>query len=236
MTLRDLADLGTIMSVWAHPDDEAYLCGGLMAAAVDAGSRVVCVTATRGELGVTDPVRWPPERLAEIREAEMAACLAVLGVAEHHWLGFPDGGCADVGIETGAASVATLLEAVRPDTVLTFAADGQTGHPDHIAVHHWVVEAVRRTGLGTLHVVANTADYLDAHLAEFVALGAIVGDPPVPWTGPLSIELRLDGDLLERKMAALAAQTSQTEVLRAVVGDEWYRSVFGIERFGILAV
>jgi hypothetical protein len=34
----------------------------------------------------------------------------------------------------------------------------------------------------------------------------------------------------------LAAQTSQTEVLRAVVGDEWYRSVFGIERFGILAV
>ena len=48
MTIPDLTDLGTIMSVWAHPDDEAYLCGGLMAAAVDAGSRVVCVTATRG--------------------------------------------------------------------------------------------------------------------------------------------------------------------------------------------
>ena len=37
-------------------------------------------------------------------------------------------------------------------------------------------------------------------------------------------------------MAALAAQTSQTEGLRAIVGDEWYRSVFSIERFGILAV
>jgi LmbE family N-acetylglucosaminyl deacetylase len=236
VTLPNLADLGTIVSVWAHPDDEAYLCGGLMAAAVDAGARVVCVTATRGELGVTDPVRWPPERLTEIREAEMAACLALLGVAEHHWLGYPDGGCADVGIEAGAASVAALLEAVRPDTVLTFAPDGQTGHPDHIAVHHWAVEAVRRTGLGTLHVVANTAEYLDAHLEQLVALGAIVGAPPVPWTGPLSIELTLDGDLLERKMAALAAQTSQTEALRALVGDEWYRSVFGIERFGILAV
>jgi LmbE family N-acetylglucosaminyl deacetylase len=236
VTNQGIADLGTILSVWAHPDDEAYLCGGLMAAAVDAGSRVVCVTATRGELGVTDPVRWPPDRLAQIREAEMAACLAVLGVDEHHWLGFPDGGCAEVGIDAGAAAVADLLEAVRPDTVLTFAPDGQTGHPDHIAVHHWIVEAVRRTGIGTLHVVANTPEYLEEHLDRFVAIGAIVGEPPTAWTDPLSIELVLTDDLLERKMAALAAQTSQTELLRAIVGDEWYRSVFSIERFGILKV
>lgn len=236
MTLPGLADLGTIMSVWAHPDDEAYLCGGLMAAAVDAGCRVVCVTATRGELGVTDPVRWPPERLSEIREAELAACLAVLGVTEHHWLGFPDGGCAEIGVVAGAAAVADLAEVVRPDTVLTFAPDGQTGHPDHIAVHRWTAEAVRRTGRGTLHVVANTPEYLEAHLADLVRLGAIVGDPPTPWTGPLSVELDLTGDLLERKMAALAAQTSQTEGLRALVGDEWYRSAFRVERFGILAV
>ena len=26
-------ELGTLLGVWAHPDDEAYLCGGLMAAA-----------------------------------------------------------------------------------------------------------------------------------------------------------------------------------------------------------
>src|SRR3712207_1442910 len=129
MAAHDVADLGTILSVWAHPDDEAYLCGGLMAAAVDAGSRVVCVTATRGELGVTDPERWPPDRLAEIREAELAACLAILGVTEHRWLGFPDGGCAAVDPTIGAEAVAALLREVRPDTVVTFSADGQTGHP-----------------------------------------------------------------------------------------------------------
>src|ERR671922_141060 len=39
-------DLGTILGVWAHPDDEAYLSAGLMARAVRNGSRVVCVTAT----------------------------------------------------------------------------------------------------------------------------------------------------------------------------------------------
>lgn len=233
---HDVAELGTILSVWAHPDDEAYLCGGLMAGAVDAGSRVVCVTATHGELGVTDPVRWPPDQLAEIRQAEMAACLRILGVSEHHWLGFPDGACAAIELSDGVEAVGVLLRRVRPDTVLTFAADGQTGHPDHIAVHRWTVEAVRRTGIGVLHVVANTEEWLDAHLAEFIALGAIVGEPPVAWTGPLSIDLSLAGDLLERKLAALAAQTSQTEAFRAAVGEEYYRLVFSTERFGILAV
>ena len=62
--------------------------------------------------------------------------------------------------------------------MLTFAPDGQTGHPDHIAVHHWTAEAVRRTGIGTLHVVANTAEWLDANLERFTTLGAIVGEPP----------------------------------------------------------
>ena len=47
----DVADLGTILGVWAHPDDDIYLSAGLMAAAVEAGQRVVDVTATRGEGG-----------------------------------------------------------------------------------------------------------------------------------------------------------------------------------------
>jgi len=51
---RSDGDLGTVLGVFAHPDDEAYLAGGLMATAVDAGRRVVCITATRGELGFPD--------------------------------------------------------------------------------------------------------------------------------------------------------------------------------------
>jgi LmbE family N-acetylglucosaminyl deacetylase len=236
VALSDLTGLGTIMSVWAHPDDEAYLCGGLMAAAVDAGLRVVCVTATRGELGVTDPARWPPERLAEIREAELAASLEILGVQEHRWLGFADGGCAAVPLAEGAETVAAVLREVRPDTVVTFSADGQTGHPDHIAVHHWCVTAVQETGIGTLHVVANTAEWLEEFQTPLNQLGALVGEPPTAWTAPLSVELVLGDDLLARKLAALAAQTSQTEAFRAAVGEEFYRAAFSTERFGILAV
>ena len=59
----------------------------------------------------------------------------------------------------------------------------------------------------------------------------IVGEPPVAWTGPLSIDLVMTGELLERKYAALAAQTSQTEALRAVVGEDRYRQILQTERF-----
>jgi LmbE family N-acetylglucosaminyl deacetylase len=234
--MSDIRELGTILSIWAHPDDEAYLCGGVMAMAAAAKSRVVCVTATRGELGVTDATRWPPEQLTAIREAELAECLRILGVTEHHWLGFPDGGCASVDVNEAVQQIAEIITELAPDTILTFAPDGQTGHPDHIAVHRWTVEAVRRTGIGTLHVVANTQEWLDDHLAQWIELGAIVGEPPVAWTGPLSIDIALTGDFLSRKYAALSAQASQTEPLRGILGEDRYREIIRIERFATFAV
>jgi LmbE family N-acetylglucosaminyl deacetylase len=236
VVMRDIRELGTILSIWAHPDDEAYLCGGIMAMARAAGSRVVCATATRGELGVTDPTRWPPAQLSAIREAELAACLRILGVTEHRWLGYPDGGCADVELDAAADQIARIIHEITPDTILTFAPDGQTGHPDHIAVHHWTVEAVRRTCLGTLHVVANTKEWLDDNLPQWIELGAIVGNPPVAWTGPLSIDVALSGDLLDQKYSALAAQASQTQALRAIVGDERYREIISVERFAAFSL
>ena len=62
-----MRSLGTILGVWAHPDDDIYLSAGLMAVAAAAGERVVDVTATRGEGGSMDDERWPPARMAEVR-------------------------------------------------------------------------------------------------------------------------------------------------------------------------
>ena len=91
-----IGDLGSILGVWAHPDDEAWLSAGLMAQAVDAGRRVVCVTATAGEAGFPDDDPRPEEERMAIRRAEMAASLGEVGVTEHHWLGYRDGHCDDV--------------------------------------------------------------------------------------------------------------------------------------------
>jgi LmbE family N-acetylglucosaminyl deacetylase len=59
--------IGVLLGVWAHPDDEAYMSAGLMSVVRSAGHRVVVATATRGELGTDDSVAFPPERLASIR-------------------------------------------------------------------------------------------------------------------------------------------------------------------------
>ena len=135
---KDSTDIGTILGVWAHPDDEAYLAGGLMAAAVQANRRVVCVTATRGERGFPDDDPRSLDELAALRTGELERCLAELGVTEHSWLGLPDGACDSVGDDEMAASLAALIDDVRPDTVLTFGPDGMTGHIDHIAVGRYL--------------------------------------------------------------------------------------------------
>jgi hypothetical protein len=69
------------------------------------------------------------------------------------------------------------------------------------------------------------------HLARWTELGAIVGEPPVAWTGPLSIDLSVIGGLLDLKYAALAAQASQTEAVRGILGEQAYREMIRVERF-----
>jgi LmbE family N-acetylglucosaminyl deacetylase len=233
-TASGVADLGTILGVWAHPDDEAYLSGGLMALARDVGSRVVCVTATRGELGTSDPVRWPPQRLAAVRTAELAACLAILGVTEHHWLGYRDGECAGVPASEAIATLSELIDQVRPDTVLTFGPDGITGHPDHQAVAAWTSAAFDR-------VVPSGARLLQAAVAERPIArwsarteGLDVYAAGYPITTPaelLAVDLVLDPDTAARKVRALAAQRSQTAGLIAALGVDCYTEWVGDESF-----
>src|SRR3954447_6936435 len=108
----DARHLGTVLGVWAHPDDETFLSGGLMALARQAGQRVVCVAATRGEHGTDRPDAWPPAprapppRLARTRDLEVKAAMAVLGVDDHRCFGYEDGTLAGVDRDHGSADVA----------------------------------------------------------------------------------------------------------------------------------
>jgi LmbE family N-acetylglucosaminyl deacetylase len=123
-TPDDVAALGTVLGVWAHPDDELYLSGGVLAAAVSAGRRVVVVTATRGEHGTDDPGRWSPARLAAERSREITASLSALDPVrrriEHRFLGDASGRChrdgalvADPGEDT-VDELAAIVAEVAP--------------------------------------------------------------------------------------------------------------------------
>ena len=225
-----MAGLGTILAVYAHPDDETYLCGALMAQARAAGDRVVCVTATRGELGSPDEERWPPgDPLAQVRTAELEACLAELGVVEHHWLDYPDGGCHEVDDAEASARIQALIATVEPDTILGFGPDGTTGHLDHKATSRWVLAAALAEGVADrVHWSTSTPEWHAVFGPILRAAGAYMDDVEVPPTpvDRLSIHFRVDGELLARKERALRRMPSQTEPFIAFVGEEAYR--FGI--------
>jgi LmbE family N-acetylglucosaminyl deacetylase len=211
--MTGMDDLGTILGIWAHPDDEAWLTGGLMAQAVREGRRVVCVTATRGELGTTDPVRWPLEGLADVRTAEMARCMHHLGVSEHHWLDYPDGGCGEVPIEEPVAKLVALIEEIQPDSVLSFGPDGMTGHTDHQATCAWATEAFRRAAppWARLLYATKSPEFLELWLPYLPPEVMMDPNAQIPSTprDELAVDVELPDDLLEVKMQALRAQESQ---------------------------
>jgi LmbE family N-acetylglucosaminyl deacetylase len=223
------SDLGTVLSVWAHPDDETYLAGGVMAALRDAGHRVVCVTATRGESA--DPDATPTERaaLAEVRTEELRQALAHLGVVEHHWLGLRDGGCAAVDPGPVVAELVELVDAVLPDTLLTFGPDGFTGHPDHRAVSRWTTAAARRSGHQPLllHAVAQEPA-VDPELEEDFDVFAL-GRPRMCEDDEIALRLDLDGPALARKVEALLLQASQTSGLVDAVGIDRFARWVAVE-------
>jgi LmbE family N-acetylglucosaminyl deacetylase len=229
-----IADLGTILSIWAHPDDETFLAGGVMALARDGGQRVVCVSATAGEHGTDDPVACPPERLGQVRREEAAAAMGVLGVEEHRWLGFEDGTLAGVGPEVGIGQVVELLDEVAPDTILTFGADGMTFHPDHRTISTWVRGAWERRGRrARLLCAAVEVEFSRRHRDLLETWGVYMStERPVPVPAEdLALHLSLAGPVLDRKLAALAAMPSQVEPSLARMSLEQFRDVNRVECF-----
>jgi LmbE family N-acetylglucosaminyl deacetylase len=232
--LSRVTELGTILGIWAHPDDEVYLSGGLMATARDAEQRVVCVTATRGEHGTADPEAWPPERLAALREDEHRLSLRLLGVHESRFLGIEDGRCVAEPVLPVVRRLAAIIEEVRPDTILTFGPDGLTGHQDHQTVSHWATAARALAAPGAdLLYATTTAEHADMwqDLHRRLEVFLVPGLPLRRGPDALALDLRLDDDLADRKYAALRAQASQTAGPIGRVGARRFRDWCATEAF-----
>jgi len=139
-----------LLLIVAHPDDETFGCGSVLAHAAEAGVESVVICATRGELGEVSgtlpagqdrsaPIE--PDRLGEIRESELRAATALLGVATVDVLGWRDSGVDGdpapdslAAAATGevAAALAARIDEIEPDIVIV--PDGNDGHRDHVAM------------------------------------------------------------------------------------------------------
>ena len=157
MTPRD-----GLLLVHAHPDDECFSTGGLIARSLAEGRRVDLVVCTGGEEGeIHDPALDPEEakpRLAEIRAAELDCSVAALrgdhpGELHLHRLGYRDSGMMgsegnenpaafwQADLDEAAARLVPIIRECCASVLVTYDANGNYGHPDHINAHRLAVEA-----------------------------------------------------------------------------------------------
>ena len=134
-----------LLAVFAHPDDETFLAGPLLAKYAAEGTEVGLVCAT---LPHSEPQKGQ-------RQAELEAAASVLGIISLHFLGYSDspmraiealpaGSLAAAPAEEVAEAVLGVLRTFLPQVVVTDAAYGAYGHPDHILVHRATLHAVQR--------------------------------------------------------------------------------------------
>ncbi|MFJ4324562.1 PIG-L deacetylase family protein [Streptomyces tricolor] len=215
----------SLLGVFAHPDDEALLAGGVLARHAAAGGRTAVVTAT-----------WAP---GTPRAGELADAVAALGVREPpRMLGYADhrvpasapgrSRWCEVPLDEAVGRLVAHIREVRPGTVVTHDAYGQlTGHPDHRHTHRMVLLAVTAAGLGQLYPEAGEpwqprAVQLATHPHAGVGeLGALLGRagksvlsvPDAHVTETVDVRPWRD-----RKWAAILAHRSQVERERALPG------------------
>ena len=151
-----------LLLVHAHPDDECFATGGLIARSVAEGRRVDLVVCTGGEEGeIHDPDLDPDEarpRMREIRAAELDCSVAHLrgsgpGELHLHRLGYRDSGMKDseanarpeafwqADLDEATGRLVAIIREARPAVMATYDANGNYGHPDHINAHRVAVAA-----------------------------------------------------------------------------------------------
>ena len=174
--------LDGLLLVHAHPDDECFSTGGLIARSVAEGRRVDLVVCTGGEEGeVHDPDLDPEEakpRMREIRTAELDCSVAALrgsgsGELQVHRLGYRDSGMKDseanahpesfwqADFDEATGRLVTVIREAQPGVMVTYDSNGNYGHPDHINAH--------RVAVAAMQAAADPSRYPDSGAAWSVA-------------------------------------------------------------------
>ena len=152
-----------LLTVHAHPDDEASKGAGTVARYHADGVRTVLVCCTGGEEGeILNPALDRPEvraDLAAVRRGELARSAEVIGYDEVELLGYRDSGMAGSAananpdcfaaapLEEATGRLVAVIRRTRPQVMVIYG-DDQTGypHPDHLRVHEVGLAAFRAAG------------------------------------------------------------------------------------------
>ncbi|MCF6093354.1 bacillithiol biosynthesis deacetylase BshB1 [Microaerobacter geothermalis] len=129
-----------ILAFGAHPDDVEIGMGATLAHYSEMGWKVGICDLTRAELSSNGTL--------EIRESEAKKAADLLGVNTRLQLGFPDRGF--FVHPSFISQIVEIIRSYRPTHV--FAPFSKDRHPDHVACHYLVKEAVFNAGLAKFEV------------------------------------------------------------------------------------
>lgn len=120
-----------LLAIFAHPDDEAFGPSGSLALwAKEREVYLICVT--NGDAGLNSSAE--KRSLADIRQEELERSARIIGVKKVFFLGYKDGSLSNSLYHEIAEKIQTIIDQIKPDTLLTFDQLGISGHIDHIAV------------------------------------------------------------------------------------------------------
>ncbi|MBM3660715.1 MAG: mycothiol conjugate amidase Mca [Actinobacteria bacterium] len=153
----------SLITVHAHPDDEASKGSATVARYADEGVRTSLVCCTGGEAGdILNPAVDTPEVRADlfrVRMQELENSAAAIGYSAVHLLGYHDSGMPDsddnarpdnfwnAPIEEAVERLVRLIRLERPQVIVTYADDRKFyPHPDHIRVHEISLPAFEAAG------------------------------------------------------------------------------------------
>ena len=200
-----------LMCVTAHPDDECFGFGGVLALYAERGVETYVVCLTDGQAATNRGDAASGEALGAIRREEFRRSCEVLGVSHYELMDYQDAKLEFVEFSAAAEKLVEKMRQFKPDVVITFGGDGgQNTHADHMmasalttAAFHWSWQAKRYPNAGAPHQ-AKRLYYLTAnfHLPD---------RPPamtMPWTVTLDIR-----SALERKFGACRQHVSQRPLI-----------------------
>jgi LmbE family N-acetylglucosaminyl deacetylase len=209
----------TIVALLAHADDETA-ASPVLARYAREGVAVHMIVVSDGAAGsgsqgqyLARPDSGPTgDSLAKVRADEARCAAAALGARAPTFLGFPDGKLGDYVADRGLMSrlterVATEIERLRPDVVVTWGPDGGTGHPDHRIVSN-IATQLQRTGAPGM---PERLFYMYLPAESFRAANAQRGAPPllIPEAKYFTVRVRFTPPDFDAAMKAMACHRSQ---------------------------
>jgi LmbE family N-acetylglucosaminyl deacetylase len=187
-----------LLSVWAHPGDEAEWSAGLLGRTARAGGHVTVVALTDGEHAFPADDHESPRGRRPCRRTELYAAMRRIGVHDVRFLGVPVGGVA-ASPRAVVRALTHLIEDICPDLVLTLDPDAPDRHRDQIGAAELVTRSWLERRSGDLWFVTDS-------------------DPAID-----DVRMTLDEAELARKLDAIAAHQGRSSGPGRVGGERYRR-------------